>query len=66
MLLVTALLLVEIAATLLLPALATYIVPFSVVWMKTGFEPSGKLVVVTGLILVRAYEETVSSRLLAT
>jgi len=72
-LLITALLLAEIAATLgdvggtvvVLPMFATYIVPFSVVWTKTGLEPKGRLVV-TGVRLVSAYDEIVSSRLFAT
>ncbi len=72
-LLITALLVAEIAATLggvggtvlVLPMFATYIVPFSVVWTKTGLEPKGRLVV-TGVRLVSAYDETVSSRLFAT
>ncbi|PYX14612.1 MAG: hypothetical protein DMG87_19895, partial [Acidobacteria bacterium] len=63
---ITALLLAEIAATLgdvggtvvVLPMFATYIVPFSVVWTKTGLEPKGRLVV-TGVRLVSAYDEIV-------
>src|SRR5437016_12526315 len=72
-LLITALLLAEIAATLgdvggtvvVLPMFATYIVPFSVVWTKTGLKPKGRLVV-TGVRLISAYDEIVTSRLLAT
>jgi hypothetical protein len=69
MLLVIAFAVAEIAATLgtvvVLPMFATYIVPLSVVWTKTGLEPKGRLVV-TGVRLVRAYDEIVSSRLFAT
>src|SRR5947199_9026591 len=72
-LLITALLVAEIAATLgsvggtvlVLPTFATYTMPFSVVGTKTGLKPKGRLVV-TGVKLVSPYDTIVSSRLFAT